>query len=361
MNNMEPSNNIIPNLISQAKQALLDGDRAEAERLATEILKSDSDNLDATLIIAGVSKPQESAQWLKRALDIDPGNLTALQGMRWVSAEIRQSTARAWQPASAMSAQASAQELTQAIPVASTEDRKATKDKPKKRKFALPFAIVLLLLSALLAFGLYSFGIIRIKPVAGAQFLLKSTQDVLVKPSLTPTNTSTPTHTPTSTNTATPTNTPTPTQTPTPTATPTEMPTQVPTVEVSPWVPSEPDQTFEGKWIDVNLSEQMVYAYEDDTVVNSFLVSTGLPGTPTVTGTFKVWIKLRYDDMVGPGYNLPGVEYVMYFYEGYGLHGTYWHNNFGHPMSHGCVNMRNEYAGWLYNWAFVGIIVNVHY
>ena len=43
--------------------------------------------------------------------------------------------------------------------------------------------------------------------------------------------------------------------------------------------------------------------------------------------------------MSGPGYYLPGVPYVMYFYQGYGLHGTYWHDNFGQPMSHGCVNL----------------------
>jgi len=51
----------------------------------------------------------------------------------------------------------------------------------------------------------------------------------------------------------------------------------------------------------------------------------------------------------------------MYFYEGYSLHGTYWHHNFGHPMSHGCVNMRTSDAAWLYNWASVGTLVNIHY
>jgi len=54
--------------------------------------------------------------------------------------------------------------------------------------------------------------------------------------------------------------------------------------------------------------------------------------------------------MSGPGYYLPNVPYVMYFYKGYSLHGTYWHNNFGTPMSHGCVNMRTEEAKWLFEW-----------
>jgi len=115
------------------------------------------------------------------------------------------------------------------------------------------------------------------------------------------------------------------------------------------------------RWIDVNLSEQRVYAYEGDILVNSFLASTGLADTPTVTGTFNVWIKVRIQDMFGPGYYLPDVPYVMYFYEDYGLHGTYWHNNFGKPMSRGCVNLTIDDAAWLFNWASVGTVVNVHY
>jgi len=114
------------------------------------------------------------------------------------------------------------------------------------------------------------------------------------------------------------------------------------------------------RWIDVNLSEQRVYAYEGDTVVNSFLASTGVAETPTVTGTYKIWIKVRIQDMYGPGYYLPDVPYVMYFYEDYGLHGTYWHNNFGTPMSRGCVNLTVDDAAWLFDWASVGTVVNVH-
>ena len=115
------------------------------------------------------------------------------------------------------------------------------------------------------------------------------------------------------------------------------------------------------RWIDVNLSTQSVYAYEGDTVVNSFVVSTGTWMTPTVTGKYKIWIKFQSTSMSGPGYYLPNVPYVMYFYKGYGLHGTYWHNNFGTPMSHGCVNLRTSDAEWLYSWASVGTVVNVHY
>jgi len=105
----------------------------------------------------------------------------------------------------------------------------------------------------------------------------------------------------------------------------------------------------------------MLYAYDGDTLMGSFLVSTGTSAHPTVTGTFSVYVKYLYTDMSGPGYYLPDVPYTMYFYSGYGIHGTYWHNNFGHPMSHGCVNMRTSDAGWIFDFSEVGTPVVVHY
>jgi lipoprotein-anchoring transpeptidase ErfK/SrfK len=117
------------------------------------------------------------------------------------------------------------------------------------------------------------------------------------------------------------------------------------------------------KRIYVDLSKQRLYAFEGTKLVYSFLVSTGLWGR-TPTGDFRIWIKLRYTRMtggnaaIGTYYNLPNVPYVMFFYNdtvpkqsGYSLHGTYWHNNFGHPMSHGCVNMKTEEVALLYAWA----------
>lgn len=114
-------------------------------------------------------------------------------------------------------------------------------------------------------------------------------------------------------------------------------------------------------WFDVDLSDQRMYAYEGDTLVRTFVVSTGTWQTPTVVGRFKVWIKLRSAPMSGPGYYLPDVPYIMYFHGDYGIHGTYWHNNFGVPMSHGCVNLSIPDAEWAYNFAVVGTVVNVHY
>jgi LysM repeat protein len=133
-----------------------------------------------------------------------------------------------------------------------------------------------------------------------------------------------------------------------------------PAAEPAP-APAPAASSAVGKEVLVDLSEQRAYAYENGTLLKSFVVSTGLPGTPTVTGTFAIYVKYRSAGMTGPGYNLPNVPYVMYFYRGYGLHGTYWHNNFGHPMSHGCVNFRTPDAEWIYNWAPVGTTVRVQW
>jgi LysM repeat protein len=114
------------------------------------------------------------------------------------------------------------------------------------------------------------------------------------------------------------------------------------------------------RWIDVDLSSQTVRAYEGNTVVRSMVVSTGIAQYPTPVGRYQIYAKYPSVTMSGPGYYLPGVPDTMFFYRGYALHGTYWHNNFGHPMSHGCVNLTRADAAWLYAWASVGTAVVIH-
>ncbi|MDP2873962.1 MAG: L,D-transpeptidase [bacterium] len=104
------------------------------------------------------------------------------------------------------------------------------------------------------------------------------------------------------------------------------------------------------KWVEVDTSKQVLRAHQGDQIVWEFPVSTGTSVHPTPNGEYQVWIKLRFDRMIGAGYDLPNVPFVQYFYRGYGLHGTYWHKNFGHPMSHGCVNLSNEDAEKIYYW-----------
>jgi LysM repeat protein len=124
-------------------------------------------------------------------------------------------------------------------------------------------------------------------------------------------------------------------------------------------------QSLGEKWIDVNLSTQTLTAYEGTTPVFTSLISSGTWDHPTVTGQFSIYLRYESQTMngyrLGYDYYLPNVPYVMYFYRDYSLHGTYWHSNFGTPMSHGCVNMYTPDAQWLYYWSSYGTPVNVHY
>jgi lipoprotein-anchoring transpeptidase ErfK/SrfK len=138
----------------------------------------------------------------------------------------------------------------------------------------------------------------------------------------------------------------------------------IPAKELSPLSPNVPP---EEKRLEVSTINQEVSAYERDREVFRAPVSSGIPGrepspngipTDTPQGNFHVSLKTPSRHM-GDGnltgsleaYELPGVPWVTFFHPvGVGFHGTYWHDNFGSRMSHGCVNMRNEDAKWLYRW-----------
>jgi len=140
--------------------------------------------------------------------------------------------------------------------------------------------------------------------------------------------------------------------------------------------PISPEVPLEGKKIEVSLKDQLLTAYESGEVVLRTLISSGIPGiggpngipSATPTGRFNIRVKMPSKHM-GDGrvtdnieaYELPGVPWVSFFTEtGVAFHGTYWHYNFGRRMSHGCVNLRTDDAGWVFNWASVGTLVNVH-
>lgn len=132
--------------------------------------------------------------------------------------------------------------------------------------------------------------------------------------------------------------------------------------------PISPDVPFEAKRIEVSIKDQTLTAYEYDEIVLHTLVSTGIPnlggsagGIPTATprGRFNIQVKMPSKHM-GNGqvtddihaYELPGVPWASFFEAtGVAFHGTYWHDNFGRKMSHGCVNMTVDEAQWLYRWA----------
>lgn len=124
------------------------------------------------------------------------------------------------------------------------------------------------------------------------------------------------------------------------------------------------------KLITVDLGSQKLTAWDQGKVVYETKISSGMNLTPTVKGSFKIYYKTPLTDMRGPSpykniypsgkYLTKNVPNTMYFYESYAIHGAYWHNNFGRPASHGCVNTPLAAAKWLYDWALIGTRVEVY-
>lgn len=130
--------------------------------------------------------------------------------------------------------------------------------------------------------------------------------------------------------------------------------------------------------IEVFLDKQRVNVIENGEVIRTLKASTGKSKTPTVTGSFYIYARFPTKTMKSTGlkpgqkgyYEVKDVPYAQYFHEGYAFHGAFWHNNFGHPASHGCINLAtkkkngrkgvNEDAGWLYQWASLGVPVTVY-
>jgi lipoprotein-anchoring transpeptidase ErfK/SrfK len=381
----EPAPLPVQDLITRAYQALKSGDRPEARRLAVMAARLAEDLEDPWLILAAVGSPDESLKYLKRALEINPDSSRARKGMHWAIQRLRAS--QRTDPSSALTGKdvgitkpvsimaLPTRTIEETSPIQYTQPIIAGSKKPFPITRAVPWAISLVILCLVaIIFSAFASNL----SASARSYAAQRPVGALFKPSLTASEMATHTNTPTATNTPTETNTPTPTLTPTRTATRTPKPTKTASRTPRPShtprpVEEEPDNSQDssynapsdvdegGRWVDVDLTNQTAYAYDGDHVVRSFLVSTGTWQHPTVTGQFHIYVKYRYADMKGPGYYLPDVPYVMYFYDGYGLHGTYWHNNFGTPMSHGCVNFSIPDAGWLFNFASVGTLVNVHY
>jgi lipoprotein-anchoring transpeptidase ErfK/SrfK len=353
--------------IAKARTAYRQGDYREARRWAGEAVYWAEDRDESWLWLAAVASPRASREYLKKALEINPQSEMALRGLEWAEKRIAEEGIRQTT-------------TTFAPPLHKTPPEKIAVSPPVFLQIAGGLILLAITMLALLAFTLDNPAIetaakgidrrLNLAMVGRFGEPVSLSRDSLDKETRTPTPTQTftptPTYTPTSTPTPTltPTNTPTPTDTPTPTPTDTPTPTPTPT-ETSIFFPPAPNLPAgvaeDEAWIAVNLTTQTTHAYIGTELIRSFLVSTGTRYTPTVTGQYRIYVKYRSADMSGPGYYLPSVPFVMYFYQGYGLHGTYWHMNFGVPMSRGCVNLRTEDAEWLFNFADVGTVVNVHY
>lgn len=347
-----PTDQAYTHALQQAKHALRQGDKRAARHWAQEAASIRPNQEEPWLILGAIASPKASVAYLRTALEINPESKRAKEGLRWAIQRYRKVTPNT----APVAVTASPKRQIVITPEPGADIR--------PRSLVGPWLVGILLIVSIFAVWLSTPALSRALPVARDSAIAM----VLQKHTITPTPTNTPT--PTSTPTATPTNTPTPTNTatPTPTNTPEDTPTPTATATFTPlptntpYVIQIPDSVdADENWIDVDLTRQRVRAYTGSTLIREFVVSTGTWQTPTVTGQYRIYIKLPSQTMSGPGYYLPGVPYVMYFYQGYGIHGTYWHNNFGTPMSHGCVNMVTEDSEWIYNFASIGTLVNVHY
>ncbi len=324
-------------LLREAQIRMKRGERRAARRLAERAASIAPNREEPWLVLAALATPRGSVAYLQQALQINPESERARQGMLWAKERL------AAVPVTARPAAPKPPRPHVAYP---ETPEALVRNRPAWLPISL--ALVTLLIVLWLGFG---------KP-GNLTALAQDRQSApalanLFKPTYTPT--------PTATFTPTPTFTPSPSPTVTPSPTPTDTPTVTPTATLASGASLPAEVSGNERWIEVDLTNQRVYAYEGTTLQRAFTVSTGTHRTPTVLGSYRVYVKYRFADMAGPGYYLADVPYVMYFYRGYGLHGTYWHNNFGTPMSHGCVNLTIDDAGWLFDFASVGTLVHVHY
>ena len=385
--------------IQNAREALRDGDRNAARRWAEQAAKLAPQLEDPWLILAAVASPKASVAFIERALKINPDSPRARKGMQWALKRLQEVPPGHSGEVPSEEAQVEG----------TTQQAKAVKRSapPKKTRRAAIYPALLLALGCIVvlaaawtastspALASILSGTSRsqpgemehpkvwarveiAKPAQASEpvSVAEEVEPVLQLPTPTfPPPTLEPTTVPPTATSEPPVSSDSdvgPTAIPEVTSTPagslvldivedTPVPTAAPTQENVPAKPVDAPVGNGARWIEVNLTEQRVYAWEGDVLANSFIVSTGTWATPTVTGTFSIWNKTPIQTMSGPGYSLPNVPWVMYFYKDYGFHGTYWHNNFGTPMSHGCVNLTIPDSEWLYNWASYGTTVKVHY
>ena len=124
---------------------------------------------------------------------------------------------------------------------------------------------------------------------------------------------------------------------------------------VAKFAPVKRPEDVSGRWMAIDLFEQTLIAYEDDSPVFATLISSGLPQWSTHEGVFSIWARLDRDSMRGAtgapdAYALQDVPWTMYFDGDISLHGTYWHDDFGYRRSHGCINLSLSDARWIYEW-----------
>ena len=131
------------------------------------------------------------------------------------------------------------------------------------------------------------------------------------------------------------------------------------TAELARTRPTDPPEGVgpTDRWIDIDIEQQVLVAYEGATPMFATLVSTGkdTKQSETPRGVFQIWVKLAYSDMddvertdIPKNYSIQDVPWVQFFKGSYGFHAAFWHNDFGHRRSHGCINLSPKDARYLF-------------
>ncbi len=348
-------------LLRAAREAITTGRKDEARRLLQRYSRQNPADYRPWLWLSGLAdSPSQSLAYLQRAETLQPGHPAIQKARVW--AEQNQA----------------AEKAAKAEPIAPVRDRRSRTPRPSRpagstrahRVWLVPAAAFILLAFVCgVLIALFSRGVLTMPVLAAGtesstpaappsvQVVADVSEAEATQDALLPLQSPTPTAT----------NTPLPTPTLQPTSTPVPTETPVPTVMVFPEgaeIPQVVNVAQNERWINVNLDTQTLTAFEGATPVFNTLISSGTANHPTVTGQYRIWLRYESQTMngrlLGYDYYLEDVPYVMYFFNDYALHGTYWHNNFGVPMSHGCVNLATPDAEWLFNWSSYGTLVNVH-
>jgi lipoprotein-anchoring transpeptidase ErfK/SrfK len=374
--------------LRRSRMALRKGEKDSARRWAEKAAVLAPQLEEPWLVLAAVSRPQLSIHYLKRALKINPDSERAKKGMAWVMKKLSVTEPRD-QDAGAITSPNKPQqrparqkvktqprhtsggilhihsqviEDTQPIPIRAVP----SSQRSEKRHFwqiSLPALLVtVIVVSAVWA--------LLPRASSFAASFNASPTATLVQQHWGQADISKPTYTPTATATFTPT--PTPTITPSPTATNTPKPptaTPYPTAEPEPPAPAADPAPSGGKYVLVDISEQHLYAYQGNTLVYSFVASTGM-NNATATGHFSVLNKIP--SAYGATWDIWMPSWLGIYWAGSlqnGIHalpimsngGTLWDGYLGTPISYGCVVLGTYEAKLLYDWVDVGTPVTIQW
>jgi len=339
--------------LRQARRSLKAGDNATARDFARQAARLNPENEEAWLILASVSTPRQAIAYFNKVLKINPTSQPARKGLHLAARQAHQQALQSEKKAEPSRPEppstSTAKAATAAQPARTEQKKKSKVQRQHPWPVFLFLALVTLGLTLVFGFGPTTIVVTFDSPPAAQPPVA-----TLPPPA------STPTPIPAASSTPVPSMTAIPTYTLIPTFVPAENKAYA-SYYAHSWDITAPAAASDDFWLEIDLSQQMLFAYEGSTLLNSFLVSTGTSQHPTVTGSYKIYAMHPTYTMRGPGYDLPDVPYSMFFYKGYSIHGTYWHNNFGTTMSHGCVNMETSAAAWVYERARIGTPVIVHY